>query len=123
MKAKSKALKAPKASTPLLVSALIGAVDMGSDGMSAAFELRAAAELMLAAYQARVVDLVTMPDFADIIENLADPGVVLFDDLVKAELERRGWDPQEGDQVGMNEVVVTQELAFQIGVAVGRKLR
>jgi hypothetical protein len=81
------------------------------------------APVTLAAYQEAAVNRCTEQiDFGDVIESLSHQGI-LFDDLVKAELARRNWSDDGSSAVGINELCATQDLAFAIGVAVGRRLR
>jgi hypothetical protein len=81
--------------------------------------------LTRAAYVAVAEGVVTEVTFPDILDALNEKGL-LFDHLVKAELAARKWpaDADAGeDAVSLEELTVAQDLAFQIGVAVGRRLR
>ena len=72
----------------------------------------------LAQYQQRTLDYIegTARDLGGIIEQLGG-----WDELVKSELRRRHLDP-DGGEAGMDELAVSMDLAFALGVCVGRTI-
>jgi hypothetical protein len=79
---------------------------------------------LLETYTAAAEGVVTGVEFGDITSALEEKGMV-FDRLVEAEMATRAGGAPADDKLAVSarEFVVAQDLAFQLGVAVGRRLR